>query len=258
MLAALAASRLREIAAACVIDVGRSRIAAWRADEDIYPASVIKVALMSAAFARYTEGNVRPDERVCIAAANVTPTAEATPLNAGYEATIQQLVELMIERSDNVATNQLIDVLRRERVTNAMRALGLKRFFLGRKLSGEEPLVEDPEMLGRNSLTPNDAAHLLRLIAIGALAGAAEQRALLARCMHNDKLVPGLREGDRFAHKTGETSGVSHDAGILRTPDGDDYIVVLYTTPPPAPGGGDATHINPQMSAWMRRLRDAL
>ena len=258
MLAALDAAQLRDFGAACVLDLGHSRFAQWRADEDIYPASVIKIALMTAAFSRFADGSLQPDDRVRVAAANVTPTAEATPLVAGYEASVAQLVELMIERSDNVAANQLIDVLRRERVTVAMRALGLDRFFLGRKLSGADPLVEDPEGLGRNSLAPRDAAHLLRQIALDAVPGAAQQRDLLARCVHNDKLAPGLREGDRFFHKTGETSCVSHDAGILRTHDGKAYVIVLYTMPPPAPAGGDAARVNPQMTAWMRRLREAL
>ena len=258
MLSAMDAARLRDTAAACVIDTARSRVAAWRADEDIYPASVVKIALMTAVFARYDDGGLRPDDRVRIASANLTTTAEATPLTAEYEATVEQLVELMIERSDNIAANQLIDMLRRERVTDTMRSLGLEHFFLGRKLSGSEPLVLDPEMTGRNSLTPNDAAHLLRLIACDAVPNATAQRAVLSRCVHNDKLVPGLREGDRFAHKTGETSSVSHDAGILQTNDGREYVIVLYTMPPPAPDGSDATHVNPQMAAWMRRLRDAL
>ena len=258
MLAALDAAHLRDIGAACVVDLARARGGDWRADEDIYPASVIKIAIMTAAFACYADGALQPHDRVRIGATNLTPTAEVTPLVAGYEASVDQLVTLMIERSDNVATNQLIDVLRRERVTAAMHVFGLERFFLGRKLSGADPLVDDPEMIGRNSFTPRDAAHLLRLIASEAVPGAAEQRTVLERCMHNDKLVPGLREGDRFFHKTGETSSVSHDAGILRTREGEEYVVVLYTTPSPAPGGGDATHVNPQMTAWMRRLRDAL
>jgi beta-lactamase class A len=255
---ALNATGLRDIAAACVVDLGDSRVGHWRADDDIYPASIVKIALMMEAYARYADGSLRPHDRVRILAANLTPTAEPTPLVAGYDARVQELVDLMIGRSDNIATNQLIDLLRRERVTESVHALGASGFGLRRKLSGADPLVGDPEMTGRNSLSPRDAAHLLRLIALDAVPFADEQRTLLGRCMHDDKLTPGLREGDRFMHKTGETSSVSHDAGILRTREGREYIVVLYTTPQPDPSGADATHVNPRMSAWMRRLRDAL
>ncbi|MBV8282242.1 MAG: serine hydrolase, partial [Candidatus Eremiobacteraeota bacterium] len=250
--AALDAAKLRRDAAACVIDVDRARVAQWRSREDIYPASVIKIALMTSAFARFAAGTLGPIERVRIAHENVTPTAEPTPLMPRYEATVQQLVELMIERSDNIATNQLIDLLRREHVTVEMRALGLEQFFLGRKLSGADPLIEDPESSRRNSFTPHDAAQLLRLIALGRVPGASAQRALLERCMHNDRLTLGLRAGDRFAHKTGETSKVSHDAGILRTPAGGHYVIVLYTQPASL---GDVTDVNPLMAAWMRALR---
>jgi len=64
--------------------------------------------------------------------------------------------------------------------------------------------------------------------------------------------------GDRFMHKTGETDEMSHDAGILVTAQGRRYVVVLYTTPEPLADRSDASHINPQMSAWMRELRATL
>ncbi len=258
LLGALDSAGLRDIASACVVDIGSSAFAHWRGDEDIYPASVIKIALMAEAYRRYATGDITPDDRVVIEARNLTPTAEATPLVAGYEARLRELVELMIARSDNIATNQLIDVLRRERVTAAMRALGLEGFLLGRKLSGADPLIDDPEMTGRNSMSAMNAARLLHLIATDAVPGAATQRDILARCVDDDKLAPGLHESDRFMHKTGETSTVSHDAGIVMTARGDPYVVVLYTTPEPAPGGGDASHVNPRMVRWMSALRPAL
>jgi beta-lactamase class A len=183
---ALDASDLRECAAASVIDLRSHERGGWRADEDIYPASVIKIALMTEAHVRFTSGELASDQRVAIDAANLTATAEHTPLVPGYQARLDELVELMIERSDNVATNQLIDVLRRERVTATMHALGVEGFALGRKLSGADPLIADPKMTGRNSLRPSAAAHLLRLIALDQVPGAADQRALLARCMHGE------------------------------------------------------------------------
>jgi beta-lactamase class A len=258
LLGALEDASLRDIASAYVVDIGSSDFAHWRADEDVYPASVIKIALMTEAFRRYAVADIAPDDRIVIESRNLTPTAEATPLVTGYEARVDELVDLMIARSDNIATNQLIDLLRRERVTAAMRALGLEGFLLGRKLSGADPLIDDPEMTGRNSLSAANAARLLYLIATDVVPGAAEQRDILAHCMHDDKLAPGLRDGDRFMHKTGETTTVSHDAGIVVTADGDPYVVVLYTTPEPAPGGGDASHANPRMVRWMSALRPAL
>ena len=53
MLEGLDAAALRERAAAVVIDLRTGATGGWRADEDIYPASIIKIALMVDAFRRF-------------------------------------------------------------------------------------------------------------------------------------------------------------------------------------------------------------
>lgn len=256
--AALVATGLREIGHAYVLDLQSMRYGAWREGSNVYPASVIKVPIMAEAFRQFQTGSIRPDDTVMVAESNQTTTWGVSPFTAGAAATVAELVDRMITHSDNVATNQLMDLLHRERVTASMHELGLPTFFLGRKLSGSEPLIKDPGMTGRNCLPPNEVAALLALIAMERVPGAAAQREIMSRCVHSDKLAQSLRRGDVFMHKTGETSEQSHDAGILETADGKRYIVVLYTTPPPKPDHSDADHVNPQMAQWMRIVRDAL
>lgn len=256
---AFSASGLADIGYAYVADLGANRFAGWRAEENIYPASVIKVPIMAEAFRQAEAGMLRFDDAVTMAEANQTTTwGGDTPFAAGTRPTVGALVERMITHSDNVATNQLFDVLRRERVTAFMRELGLPTFLLGRKLSGSDPLVDDPEIVGRNRLPPLEIGMLLALIARGRVPGAAAQRAILRRCLDGEKLVPALRDGDVFMHKTGETSDLSHDAGILTTAQGRTFVVVLYTTPTPKSDDSDAAHVDPQMTLWMRSLRDRL
>jgi beta-lactamase class A len=251
------APRVRS-ASAYVCDLQTMRFGAWQADADIYPASVVKVPIMAEVFHQYETGALDPNDLVLVTASNQTTTSEPTPFVAGYTATVGQLVELMITHSDNIATNQLMDVVLRERVTEFMWRCGLETFLLGRKLSGSEPLIVDPEMVGRNRLPAGEIARLLALIASDAIPGAAAQREILRRCLDEDKLVPGLRPGDVFMHKTGETSAVSHDAGILTTAQRKGYIVVLYCEVDPAPDGADVTQVNPVMTQWMRTLRAGL
>jgi len=258
ILDALDASSLTQSGYAYVADLDAMRFGAYRADEVIYPASVIKVPIMAEAFRQVEAGELRFDDVVTVTESNQTTTWGESPFPAGTKATVLDLVDRMITHSDNVATNQLFDVLRRERVTTYMHDLGLPTFFLGRKLSGSEPLITDPETTGRNRLPPREIGTLLALIAADAVPGAAQQRDILRRCVHNEKLVPALRAGDVFMHKTGETSDLSHDAGILKTADGKSYVVVLYTTPEPKGDDSDAEHVNPQMTQWMRSLRERL
>ena len=243
---------------AYLCDVASGRRGELRSDADVYPASVVKVPIMAETFRRYADGTLRPDETVVVNARNLTATSGPAPLRPGYEATVQELVALMIAHSDNVATNQLIDVLRREHVTAYMRSLGLVSFMLGRKLSGSEPLIDDPEQVGRNRLPAREIGALLARIASDGIDGAADQRRILATCVDGGKLAAGLRQRDRFMHKTGETSQVSHDAGILETPGGRRHVVVLYCEVIPTPDRRDADFANPFMARWMRVVREGV
>ena len=243
---------------AVVHDLQSGSVASWCADDDIYPASVFKVPIMAHVFRGYAAGSLSPQTTVTIDAKNMTATSGPAPLRPGYRATVAELVDLMISYSDNIATNQLIDLVRRERVTTSMRELGLHTFLLGRKLSGSEPLIDDPEMVGRNRLPAAEIALLLDRIARFELAGSEDQQRILATCVDDAKLAAGLRAGDVFMHKTGETSEVSHDAGILVTREGRRYVVVLYCQVIPSADEADATHANPFMAHWMHLMRSHL
>ncbi len=53
---------------------------------------------------------------------------------------------------------------------------------------------------------------------------------LLAAQKINDRLPQGLPDGVQIAHKTGDLAGYVHDAGIVRSVDGD-YIIVVMSGP---------------------------
>jgi len=157
----LDAVALRPIAYSMLVDVRAMRFGAWRKDDNVYPASVIKVPIMAEAFRRYDAGDLKPDAAVDVTASNQTTTwGGDSPFIAGTRATVQALVERMITHSDNVATNQLMDVLGRARVTDYMRSLGLPTFLLGRKLSGSEPLIEDPDIQKILASSADTSEHL--------------------------------------------------------------------------------------------------
>lgn len=251
-------TNLDAIGHAVVIDLQSMRSGRFRESENIYPASIIKVALMVEAYRRIADGTLDHSTSVTVSAANQTTTAEMTPFVPGYRTCVRELIDLMITASDNIATNELYDLLGRERVTASMHDLGLRTFLAGRKLSGSEPLIEDPGMTGRNRMPADEIALLLSLIALDRIPRAAEQRSILGRCVHREKLAAGISPGDTFMHKTGETDEVSHDAGILVTPEGRGYVVVLYTAPAPPSDRSDASRVNSNIAEWMRRMRKYL
>jgi beta-lactamase class A len=215
-------------------------------------ASMIKVPIAAALTRLWQEGLFSPEERIPIAPSSMTPNDGASPLIPGYRARLEELGWLMLTRSDNVATNTLIDVIGRDRATAFARGWGLKNTAIRRKLSGALPLIDDPEAQGRNTHPAGDAALLFARIAEGAIPGSDWLRDALAAQEWNTKLNGGLDAGDRFAHKTGDTDEVSHDGGILELPSGARFIIVVYTALPSSPEN-DA-----RFGRFMRALRPQL
>ncbi len=215
-------------------------------------ASMIKVPLAAALTRLWLEGVRRPEDRVTIDGANMTFNDLPSPLVPGYRASLEELGWLMITRSDNVATNTLIDVIGRGRATAFARGWGLGATAIRRKLSGSLPLIEDPEAQGRNAHPAGDAAVLFAKIAHKTIPGADWLFSALAAQEFNTKLSVGLSRGDRFAHKTGDNDEVTHDGGILDLPSGARFILVVYTALPSSPEN-DARFVR-----FMRELRPQL
>jgi beta-lactamase class A len=219
-----------------------------------YPASMIKVPLAAAVLATLPNPEAL-DAPIHITPENMTANDAESPLVPGYAATLRELLFRAVARSDNVATNVLLDLAGRERATRIVREeLGLTSTAFHRKLSGADPLIDDPGWDGehRNAHPAADAARLFQAIAVNAFPGAGLLCDCLAAQYWNDKLTAGLLPGDRFLHKTGETSEVSHDGGILHTADSRCYGVVAYTQLPSTPEN-DA-----RFGAFMRALRKRL
>ena len=218
----------------------------------IYPASMIKVPLAAATASAVDAGRAHWDDRVEVLPANMTFNDAPSPLEPGYVATVIELVELMLTRSDNVATNVLMDVLGRETATVDAQALGLRETAFRRKLSGKLPLIDDPGATGRNSLPAREAADLFEGIARGRIPSSPLLHRFLRAQMWNTKLSAGLESGDRFAHKTGDTDDTSHDGGILELAGGGRYVIVVYSELP----SNDET--DARFAGFMRRLRPRL
>jgi beta-lactamase class A len=218
----------------------------------IYPASMIKTPLAAAIAMSVSRRELTFEDRVRVSEANMTPNDGPSPLEPGISVEVGQLVGLMLQHSDNVATNVLFDLVGRERATAEVQTLGLRETAFRRKLSGAEPLIDDPEATGRNTHPAREAADLFERIALGRLPYAEALHRMLQAQYWNNKLTLGLDEGDRFAHKTGETDDTSHDGGILELASGGRYVIVVYTELP----SNDET--DAKFGAFMRALRPRL
>lgn len=221
-----------------------------------YPASMIKTPLAVVAYDAIQAGELSLEDRFEVTQANMTTNDAPSPLVPGYRSEVRELIELMITISDNVATNMFFDILGRDRATETIqRKYGLANTTFRRKLSGSEPLIVDADWdraKGLNTHPPLDAAKIFTAIARDEVPYADALRATLSRQHFNGKLAAGLREGDRFEHKTGGTDDVSHDGGILRTAEGRAYVIVEYT------GFGSNDETDPRHASFMREIRPLL
>jgi beta-lactamase class A len=229
--------------------------AALQTDRPFYPASMLKTPLATVAYALVQDGELDLGQSLEVTDANMTFNDKPSPLVPGYRSPLSELIDLMLTRSDNVATNMLYDAIGRERAAQiAQERFGLTNTAFRRKLSGSLPLIHDPEWDGvhRNTHPASDAAKLFEMIARDEVPFAGELRATLGRQEWNNKLSAGLLEGDRFYHKTGDTDEVTHDGGILHTNQGASYILVVYT------GMESTDKNNAKFAHFMRLLRPHL
>ena len=198
----------------------------------LYPASMIKTPLCVATLTLVRDGVLQMDRAFEVTTANMTANDKESPLVPGYRATLRQIIELAITISDNVATNMLFDIAGRERATSIVQTqYGLTTTAFYRKLSGTEPLIVDPgwDRVHRNRHDAGDAARLFELIARREVPFANFLFETLGKQEFNNKLSVGLRPGDRYAHKTGDTGEVTHDGGILDTAEGASWAIAVYT-----------------------------
>ena len=222
-------------------DTANPQRGGWR-DTEIKPtASVIKLNLLAGAYNAKAAG-VPFDSGIKITKNNWTGTWDPVydglhdpnpPIKLGDTWTFGKLVEVMIRRSDNVATKTLIDFLGRKKVTDFVRGAGLASTYVRHKLSSGTD-VDDPDATGYNQMPARDAATLLMLIAQKKLVSAEASEAMyamLAGQLDRELIAETLPPDAVYAGKTGELSAARNDAAIVKAP-GREYVLVIYTQLP--------------------------
>lgn len=152
--------------------------------------------------------------------------------------TVGELLEAMVDWSDNTATDVLLELIGGPRtVSTRMAELGAARVRVDRSETEihrdlKQPGYEDRYPADvRDSATPDAMADLLRTFWLGRDGLSRESHALLVKHMTNSptghrKLRAALPEGWTLAHKSGQMPRTSNDAGILISPDGKQHIAI--------------------------------
>lgn len=211
------------------------------ADSSFHAASTMKVPVMIELFRQVDAGHLSLDQSLLVVnsfgsivdGSNYTLDAgddSDSSLYAmiGKRVPIRDLIEHMITRSSNLATNTLIPVAGATNANATAHALGATHM---RVLRG----VEDGKAFAlgmNNTTTANDLAALLLAIERGSAASRSScdaMRAILLREIYSGDIPAGLPPGTPVAQKTGSITGVLHDAAIVYPPGRTPYVLVVLT-----------------------------
>ncbi|MFA5117057.1 MAG: serine hydrolase [Candidatus Omnitrophota bacterium] len=190
-------------------------------------ASLVKIPVMAACFYAASQGKI--NLKAYLVLKNSSKTSGSGRLKsypAGTQVTIEKLIEIMIEESDNTASNMLIDLLGFNYLNDTFKKLGLKNTNIVRKMMDFKSRKRGRE----NFTTAADLAFMLKQIYEGKLIN----KEISAKCLEilkkqkmRDRIPAKLPSGTVVAHKTGLERRICHDVGIIFTYRGDMLVCVL-------------------------------
>jgi beta-lactamase class A len=211
------------------------------ADERFHAASTMKVPVMIELFRRVDAGGLRLDLGILLVnefASIVDGSHYSLDANDDSDSTVyrwvgtrvplRDLLEHMIVRSSNLATNALIELVGAANANATAHALGADSIQVRRGVEDDKAY----EAGLNNTTTARDLAVLLEAIERGRAASPASCRAMreiLLRQEFNDEIPAGLPPGTPVAHKTGSITGVLHDAAVVYPPGRAPYVLVVLT-----------------------------
>ena len=140
----------------------------------------------------------------------------------------RELIDLMIKRSSNLATNILIELADPDSIAVMLEEFGAQGMKV---LRG----VEDTPAYRHGMNNTTNARGLLELytaLGRGTAASPASTQAMLDILLgqeFNDAIPAGLPAGVPVAHKTGWITEIDHDGGIVFPPAGSPYVLVILT-----------------------------
>jgi beta-lactamase class A len=198
-----------------LIDLDSGYTYAHDANTRFEAASLFKLYVMAAAYERAHREPAFLSAPLEVSRPNVQSGAVMYAMTVQ---TVATAIADMIEWSDNEATAALVDLIGIDEINDSIAALGL-----------HDSVVRSSAPSG-NTTTPSNVASFFRSLARRELVSPEASDAMMWLLVHqdiNDRLPRGVPDGTLIAHKTGNSAGTYHDAGIMWTPYGQRVVVVL-------------------------------
>jgi beta-lactamase class A len=210
-------------------------------DAVFHAASTMKLPVMMALFQAIDAGEMRLSEPFAVrnqfdsivdgSPFSLDPKEDGDPdlyQAVGSTRPLEELIRRMIVRSSNLATNLLIERIGASRATDLVRGLGGYRMKVLRGVEDEKAFKAGLN----NTVTAQDLEILLTALARGGTFSQASNDKMIEILKgqeFNEKIPAYLPKGTPIAHKTGDITGVHHDAAIVFPPGERPYVLVILT-----------------------------
>jgi beta-lactamase class A len=221
--------RFRGVISYYIEDLQTGRTIVWNENQPLPAGSIIKLPIAVSIFEQELAGKLQLDAEVVL---KPTDKADGSGIlkrtRSGTKFTVENLLELMLQRSDNTATNILTDLLGLEEINGSCQRQGLTATCMPRyimDLTSRDNNIENftsaidmgrllRSLYSRQILDPPTSAQLLEIL----------------KGQHvRDRLPRYLPPGVVVAHKTGLMKDACHDVGILYGRN-HDYVIAVLTT----------------------------
>lgn len=211
------------------IDLTTGSTLSYHADAVFPTASAIKIPIMMEVFRQARAGRLSLEQGVPLAANDLVEGSPRLPLmlrKGPATASLRELIEAMIEVSDNSATNKLIELAGMDGVNRLLDQLGFPKTRLRRKMMDWAAAGRDQE----NVSTPMDMARLVELIYRGKAVDetASVEMLKIMKRVEADmrRAVPARVE---VAAKPGEMPGTRCETGVILLPKRPFALAVMST-----------------------------
>ncbi|WP_084647799.1 serine hydrolase [Gelidibacter mesophilus] len=200
------------------------RLSGVNYDNFIYPASIYKIYVAAEILRQIAIDSLNLDDSYRVQSPNdvdKTKEIENDPralLQHGDSVTVNYLLDLMITRSDNTASNCLIDIAQRPKINNLMhryhwQGSEVTRKFLSRKF--EDSNYKEAEGTMTCALHAADFMYKVQTNQLVNPWVSMQMKTLLGRQLDKSKLAAGMPENVMYYHKTGWWSYWTNDVGIV-------------------------------------------
>lgn len=223
------------------IDLGSGREIAVLGDQRFPMASTSKIAIAATFLEGVDQGrwSLTSEFPMMIPVRSTPFSSPVAPVKAGQYFSALELIEMMITRSSNPATDALLKVVGGPAAVNDWaRRAGISEFTLTRDIATlvrDDGEVDPAQRIDlRDSATPRAMVQLLSGIYRGRWLSPASRDVVIGameRCRTGARRIPAMMpEAVTVAHKTGSLNNTSSDIGIITLPDGRSIAVAIYVT----------------------------